>query len=793
MAELRSKFKRDYAEAADPVAEGLSNCYLATRKDGRTRKRIVVVPPVNNAHLNNHPSDPVFIAAHHGNSDVKYMPESTGTVEYCTSYSSKAEKQDFDTIANVFAKRIAGINRAGKEMTDLQKLNTVGNAIINSEKASATQMIMVLCSLKFIEYNRPRENVNPLRRDLIRIRVLPSQVRQFAAESQSALSTGINSHFGRREAYSVYLKEVQALTGGDVGSVTYYTFRTAYTTQAVTQRIEKKVSCLSAALTVDTETGFIAASNKSFRIDSYYYVRRRKDAVIHCTPHIPIDYNDENSCYAILLLHHPWPGGEEKNIVPDGVTAAYHLAELMRQNHLLPHVRKTLNGIKQSEAYLAQQREDMIMEGHLQEDGLVQPTVHDDEEHVGASHGGVDGNESDGGIDFEGLVVSDGESDEQDDNDICGATVDNRVASEMLNLSRRGTSLNREERAVAKSCIEHARQLYAERNKLINTDSSISASGQPAFFTPQSIVFESASYIPIDNHNELLEALEKRLESFNDEQWMAYNRAKMYLEATQNGNEEQLLMFMSGEGGCGKSYVIEAIDMLGRLMFGKGRGKYGPIVKWAPTGSSGYNIGGCTWQSGCKMCGYNDDNINYRGIGLDLFDAYAIVIDEISMIGLEDLWKMSDTVAKARATQFTDEREQARIRDLPFGGLHVIFCGDFFQLPPPGRGRTPIYEPYPKTDKGKKGKAIWDQLTAYVCLVENKRISGSLEPQDADDREALEDMWFASTLSLLRQGHADMDTLAYLNRHCLMASRTYNPRTQHPVSRAIINNQLVIW
>jgi hypothetical protein len=114
MAELRARFRRDYADATDPEAEGLNNCYLAMRKDGRTRKRMVVVPPVNNAHLNNHPSDPLFIAAHHGNCDVKYMPESTGTVEYCTSYSTKAEKQDFNTIANIFSKRIAGINRAGK-------------------------------------------------------------------------------------------------------------------------------------------------------------------------------------------------------------------------------------------------------------------------------------------------------------------------------------------------------------------------------------------------------------------------------------------------------------------------------------------------------------------------------------------------------------------------------------------------------------------------------------------------------------------------------------------------------
>jgi hypothetical protein len=283
-------------------------------------------------------------------------------------------------------------------------------------------------------------------------------------------------------------------------------------------------------------------------------------------------------------------------------------------------------------------------------------------------------------------------------------------------------------------------------------------------------------------------------------------------------------MFMTGEGGCGKSFVLEAIDMQAKLMFGKGRGKYGPTVKWAPTGSSGYIIDGCTWQSGCHLSGYNGEEVNYRGIGLDLYDAYLIVLDEVSMVGLEDLIKMSDIVANARATHFSDPVEQQRIRKLPFGGLHVIFCGDFGQLPPPGANRTPIYEQYPKTEQGKRGRdEIWNKLNAYICLVDNKRVAKQPEQtsqpetlegghghdasdevlavteaghlnvseEPVSDRELLEDKWFACTLSLLRQGIADVDTINYLNSHCLMTSKT-----QHPVSLItalyIVLNQIVI-
>jgi hypothetical protein len=479
----------------------------------------------------------------------------------------------------------------------------------------------------------------------------------------------------------------------------------------------------------------------------------------------------------------------------------------MRRQVLLPHVSKTLKGIQQSEAYLTQQREEMILERQMQEDGLyVQPELQDIDDLLANNacgdrrRGGNLGEASDDdGISLDGLIVSDGEEDgsEQDERDGGSATANNYRTSELLNLSlsNHGTSLNKEQRANAKSFIENARRAFAAKYKLVNCETVSGAPGEPAYITPPSIVFEGDHYMPIDNYEEVDAALKERLAMFNDEQWTAYNKVKQYLESSKNGENGQLLMFMSGEGGCGKSFVIEAIDMLSKLMFGKGRGKYGATVKWAPTGSSGYLIDGCTWQSGCHLSAFNGENADYRGIGLDLYDAYAIVLDEVSMIGLEDILKMSEHVANARATHFTDVNEQKRIRELPFGGLHVIFCGDFFQLPPPGAGRTPIYEDFPKSEDGKKGREIWKKLNAYVCLVDNKRIAlqqtedpaaattpGNVSVGSFDDQESLQDKWFACTLSLIRQGFIDADTLAYLNSNCLMTSRTCDPQTQHPVS-----------
>ena len=62
-----------------------------------------------------------------------------------------------------------------------------------------------------------------------------------------------------------------------------------------------------------------------------------------------------------------------------------------------------------------------------------------------------------------------------------------------------------------------------------------------------------------------------------------------------------------------------------------------------------------------------------------------------------------------------------------------------------------------------------------LAVTEAGNLNVSEEP--VSDREILEDKWFACTLSLLRQGVADVDTINYLNSHCLMTSKT-----QHPVS-----------
>jgi hypothetical protein len=81
-------------------------------------------------------------------------------------------------------------------------------------------------------------------------------------------------------------------------------------------------------------------------------------------------------------------------------------------------------------------------------------------------------------------------------------------------------------------------------------------------------------------------------------QRLAFDIATSYINGSRTG---QLQMFMSGEGGTGKSEVIKFIMEYTRLFFGKTRGLYGPVVALGPTGVASNNIGGFTRQSVCKM------------------------------------------------------------------------------------------------------------------------------------------------------------------------------------------------
>lgn len=131
-------------------------------------------------------------------------------------------------------------------------------------------------------------------------------------------------------------------------------------------------------------------------------------------------------------------------------------------------------------------------------------------------------------------------------------------------------------------------------------------------------------------------------------------------------------VFVTGSAGTGKSIgLLVAIYTLSHVE------KHQVIVS-STTGVSACNINGTTIDSALMLHVDKQEDWEPALLRRDYNKLATLFIDEISMMRPEMLYKASkrlQAVASARPGDRMDSR-------LPFGGVQVIGCGDFFQLPP---------------------------------------------------------------------------------------------------------------
>jgi hypothetical protein len=137
---------------------------IQKERDKKNRIRINVLPQRNNANLNGTAFDPLFVIAHGGNHDLQYIGNSVGAAEYVASYASKSEEPDKKLMSNLYAKKIAYLESLNTHVTDREKLNAVGNAILGSSQVGSVQACYSLLGLKFVKSSRQVVNLNPLHR-----------------------------------------------------------------------------------------------------------------------------------------------------------------------------------------------------------------------------------------------------------------------------------------------------------------------------------------------------------------------------------------------------------------------------------------------------------------------------------------------------------------------------------------------------------------------------------------------------------------------------------------------------
>ena len=154
----------------------------------------------------------------------------------------------------------------------------------------------------------------------------------------------------------------------------------------------------------------------------------------------------------------------------------------------------------------------------------------------------------------------------------------------------------------------------------------------------------------------------------NTKQRLAYDKATSHINGS---NTEQLVMFVSGEGGTGKSKFIEAISLYTHILHGKTEGRRGAVLKTAPTGGAAYNIRGSTWQKALgkttlrrlkRRTELRESEI--QKLQTDLKGTQLFILDECSLISNEDLYEMSLRIATGTQVWFHKYKTHSSIQHL---------------------------------------------------------------------------------------------------------------------------------
>lgn len=183
---------------------------------------------------------------------------------------------------------------------------------------------------------------------------------------------------------------------------------------------------------------------------------------------------------------------------------------------------------------------------------------------------------------------------------------------------------------------------------------------------------------------------------------------------------------LTGPAGSGKTYVLNEF-----IRRAKHSGKH--VAVTATTGLAATHLNGNTIHSWSGI-GIHDSlpkdfhrNL-LKGRTDTITKTDVLVIDEISMLHDYRL-DMVDWIAR-----------KVRGNDKPFGGIQVVLCGDFFQLPPVTRGGQP-------PGAFVVNASVWKELDPVICY---------LSEQHRQNDPAFLDILNAMRAGDLRRRHAEL-------------------------------------
>ena len=207
-------------------------------------------------------------------------------------------------------------------------------------------------------------------------------------------------------------------------------------------------------------------------------------------------------------------------------------------------------------------------------------------------------------------------------------------------------------------------------------------------------------------------------EALNTEQRKLYNIVATHYTRELNAGGQlppQLLLNVDGEAGTGKTFtLLKACARIQEVATAAGNGN--PVFRAAPTGIAAFNIVGKTLHSllrlPVKMKKSDLSPATLQSLQASFSSCRFLIIDEKSMIDLKTLSLIDD---RLRAI-FPASSDQ------PFGGLNVLLCGDFFQLPPVGG--KPLFARSPTQVDAIKGHQLYQAFDRTLRLTQIMRQQG---------------------------------------------------------------------
>ena len=244
----------------------------------------------------------------------------------------------------------------------------------------------------------------------------------------------------------------------------------------------------------------------------------------------------------------------------------------------------------------------------------------------------------------------------------------------------------------------------------------------------------STANVTVNNNREI------SLDSLRSNQIVAHG---IFVNNVVSDTYEGGLMCMYGMGGCGKSYVIDAIRTTLRNSHNK------EVIVTSTTGLTANALRGTTIHSALNLPIGRRRLTPLRGESLrNLQDKFrninGLIIDEFSMLRSKELSFINDRL------------KQIKCNNNDFGGVCVLLAGDPGQLPPVAG--TAVWDDVNKVrgDDNKNGCLLFQNVKDVVHLDDNMRL-------DVSDPDAV---YFDAFLRRLRNGNVTLEDYNFVSSNC---------------------------